>query len=92
MLYNRPVIRPGNRTPSYTLLFPTGAGQEFAMCVCQGSLCFEAKAMWPHLLTSITGVCSLLAACFITAGEAIAVSMAVVPAVKKEQPALLCSP
>lgn len=32
MLYNCPVIRPGNRTPSYTL-FPTGAGQEFATCV-----------------------------------------------------------
>lgn len=48
--------------------------------------------MRPHLLTGITGVCSLLAAGFITVGEAIAVSMAVVPTVKKEQPALLCSP
>lgn len=91
MLYNRPVIRPGNCTPSYTLLFPTGAGQEFATCVSRftvlrGKSHAASPAHRHHR-------CVLApAACFITVGEAIAVSMAVVPTVRKEQPALLCSP
>ena len=92
MLYNRPVIRPGNHTLSSTLFFSLLVQAKKLPRVCQGSLCFEAKAVQPHLLIGIAGVCSLLAACFITAGEAIAVSMAVVLPVKKEQQALLCNP